>query len=34
MYRLVAALIARVRRRDREPTDVQIIVERYRKGSS
>jgi len=34
MYRLVAALIARVRRRSREPTDVEIIVERYRNGSS
>lgn len=34
MHRLVAALIARIRqRRRREPTDVELIVERYRNGS-
>lgn len=34
MYRLIAALLARARRRDREPTDVEVIVERYRDESS
>jgi hypothetical protein len=29
MYRLVAALLARLRRRQ-EPTDVELLVERYR----
>ena len=30
MHRLVAALLARLRRR-REPTDVELLVERYRR---
>jgi len=31
MHRLVAALIAWARHRRREPTDVELIIERYRR---
>lgn len=32
MYRLVAALLARMRRRrDDQPTDVEVLVERHRR---
>jgi len=31
MHRLVVALLARLRSRRREPTDVELLIERYRR---